>query len=62
MAKPPTTTIAIASEHQEKLAQYLAAVTLIDEQVGRILDALMGWNLLDKTLIVFTSDHGHLTG
>ena len=62
MAKPPTTTIAIASEHQEKLAQYLAAVTLIDEQVGRILDALMGRNLLDKTLIVFTSDHGHLTG
>ena len=62
MAKPPTTTVAIAAEHREKLAQYLAAVSLVDEQVGRILDALMGRELLDKTLIVFTSDHGHLTG
>ena len=62
MAKPPTTTVAIASEHQEKLAQYLAAITLVDEQVGRILDALMGRKLLDNTMIIFTSDHGHLTG
>ena len=50
------------SEHEEKLAQYLAAVTLVDDQVGRIVDALMGRGLLDKTMIVFTSDHGHLTG
>lgn len=62
MAKPPTTTVAVAAEHQEKLAQYLAAVTLVDEQVGRILDALQGRELLDNTLIVFTSDHGHMTG
>ena len=50
------------AEHEEKLAQYLAAVTLVDEQVGRILDALMGRGLLDNTMIIFTSDHGHLTG
>jgi len=62
MAKPASTTLAVAAEHREKLAQYLAAVSLIDEQVGRILDALMGRGLLDNTLIVFTSDHGHLTG
>lgn len=51
-----------AAAHQEMLAQYLAAVTLVDEQVGRLMDALMGRGLLDNTLIVFTSDHGHLTG
>jgi arylsulfatase A-like enzyme len=62
MAKPPATTVAIALEHQEKLAQYLAAVSLVDEQVGRILDALMGRKLLDNTMIIFTSDHCHLTG
>ena len=62
LAKPAAVSFAVAEEHQEKLAQYLAAVTLIDEQVGRILDALMGRGLLDNTLIVFTSDHGHLTG
>ena len=49
-------------EHEEKLAQYLAAVTLVDDQVGRIVDALMGRGLLDSTIIIFTSDHGHLTG
>ena len=50
------------ADHVEKLAQYLAAVTLVDEQVGRLLDALEGRDLLDNTLIVFTSDHGHQTG
>jgi choline-sulfatase len=53
---------ASVEEHVEKLAQYLAAVTLVDEQVGRIMDALQGRDLLDNTLIVFTSDHGHQTG
>ncbi|MFT7221011.1 MAG: choline-sulfatase [Candidatus Azotimanducaceae bacterium] len=48
--------------HTEKLAQYLAAVTLVDEQVGRLMDALEGRKLLENTLIVFTSDHGHQTG
>ncbi len=49
-------------DHVEKMAQYLAAVSLVDEQVGRLLDALMGRSMLGNTLIVFTSDHGHLTG
>ncbi len=51
-----------AAGHEEKLAQYLAAVSLVDEQVGRLLDALMGRDLLDNTIVIFTSDHGHLTG
>lgn len=49
-------------DHVEQLAQYLAAVSLIDEQVGRVLDALEGRGLLDNTVLVYTSDHGLLVG
>ncbi|MEO0508645.1 MAG: sulfatase-like hydrolase/transferase [Verrucomicrobiota bacterium] len=52
----------IITNHTEQLAQYLAAVSLLDEQVGRILDALQGRHLDRNTVVVFTSDHGHLTG
>ncbi len=48
--------------HAEQLAQYLAAVSLVDEQVGRLLDALEGRGLLDNTLVIYTSDHGLLVG
>lgn len=43
-------------------AYYYNMVRLIDEQMGRILDALdrLGWS--DNTIIVFTSDHGELLG
>jgi arylsulfatase A-like enzyme len=56
---PATTT---PDDHIEQLAQYLAAVSLIDDQVGRLLDALQGRQLLDNTLLVYTSDHGLLVG
>jgi arylsulfatase A-like enzyme len=41
---------------------YYGSVTFIDEQVGRVLDmvAKRGW--LENTLILFTSDHGDMTG
>jgi arylsulfatase A-like enzyme len=50
------------SQRQEELAQYLAAVTFIDEQVGRLLDTLRAQGLLENTLVVYTSDHGHNNG
>ncbi|MFZ9052838.1 MAG: sulfatase [Woeseiaceae bacterium] len=49
-------------DHAEQFAQYLAAVSLIDDQVGRLLDALQGRGLMDNTLLVYTSDHGLLVG
>ena len=52
----------VPPEHAESLAQYLAAVALIDEQIGRLVDALSGRGLLDSTLLVYTSDHGLLVG
>lgn len=52
----------VITDHTEQMAQYLAAVTLLDEQVGRLLDGVQGRGLADDTVIVYTSDHGHMTG
>lgn len=41
---------------------YYGNVTFIDEEVGRILEALERRGWLDQTLIVFTADHGDMTG
>lgn len=43
-------------------AAYYALITHIDHQIGRFLGALHEHNLLDSTLLVFTSDHGDLLG
>ena len=41
---------------------YYGSIEFIDEQVGRILETLEQRGWLDNTLIVFTSDHGDMTG
>ena len=43
-------------------AQYFANVTLVDRQVGKMLEALEGTGQLDNTIIVFTSEHGEMAG
>jgi arylsulfatase A-like enzyme len=41
---------------------YLACVTFVDDQVGRILDALEESAYANNTIIIFTSDHGYHMG
>lgn len=41
---------------------YYASITFIDEQVGRIIEALKEKGMYDNTLICFTSDHGDMMG
>lgn len=41
---------------------YLASVTFMDDQLGRILDALEESAYKDNTIILFTSDHGFHLG
>jgi arylsulfatase A-like enzyme len=41
---------------------YYGSVTFIDEQIGRILDALERRGELENTLILYLSDHGDMTG
>jgi len=43
-------------------AHYYACISFVDAQIGRTLDALEQSGQLDRTLIVFASDHGELLG
>ena len=44
------------------MAEYAAIISHLDEQVGRILDALDDSGMADNTLVVFTADHGLAVG
>jgi choline-sulfatase len=41
---------------------YYGSVSFIDEQIGRILEALEARGDMDNTLILFTADHGDMLG
>jgi len=43
-------------------AVYYGLVSEVDAQIGRLLDYLRETGQLDRTLVVFTSDHGELLG
>lgn len=50
-------------EHYRKhIRNYLACVTGVDAQFGRILDCLQQEGLEDNTIVLFTSDHGNCIG
>jgi len=44
------------------VARYLAEVSLLDAQLGRLLDALDRLGIADDTLVIYTSDHGDMCG
>ncbi len=44
------------------MRNYYGMVKCIDDNVGRILEALRSRKLLERTIVVFTSDHGDLCG
>jgi arylsulfatase A-like enzyme len=43
-------------------AAYYAKVTMVDDNVGRLLDKLRELGQADNTLIIFTADHGNMLG
>lgn len=45
-------------QRRRQRAHYLANVTMIDQQVGQLIDTLETQGYLDNTVIIFTSDHG----
>ncbi len=51
------------SGEQLKIVQsYLASISFMDSQVGRVLDALESSGLADDTIVVLWSDHGYHLG
>lgn len=49
-------------EFAEAIAHYYAYCTHVDQQVGRILDALEETGQREDTVVVFASDHGDMMG
>jgi arylsulfatase A-like enzyme len=47
---------------RELIANYYGMISLIDHNVGRMLDALASEGLAERTVVVFTSDHGDWLG
>ncbi|QDT39857.1 sulfatase [Stratiformator vulcanicus] len=55
--------IGLTEEDQHKALQaYYACVEFMDDQVGRVLEALEESGHAENTIVVFTSDHGYLLG
>jgi iduronate 2-sulfatase len=48
--------------YTEMMWGYAASITFVDEQVGRLLDAVDRLQLWDNLTIVLTSDHGMHNG
>ena len=44
------------------IAAYYGMVTFLDEQIGRVLDALEGAGLSGTTRVVYSTDHGEMLG
>ena len=49
-------------EIEKSRQMYCAAIELIDDQVGEMVKALEERDMLDNTLIIFSSDHGEMLG
>jgi arylsulfatase A-like enzyme len=47
---------------QRMVAAYYAQIELIDDQVGRMLDALEESGQRERTIVIYTSDHGEMLG
>lgn len=54
----PPDLAALGGSTHHHLGGYWGMVKRLDEAFGRLLDALKSLNLLDNTIVLFTSDHG----
>ena len=49
-------------ETRNSLQSYYAGISYVDEQIGRVIQALKKRGEYDNTLILFTADHGDMMG
>lgn len=59
---PTMTWAANEQQYRQAAAAQYGLITLMDEQIGRILTELDNQGLSEDTIVVFTSDHGDLFG
>ncbi len=50
------------SQKKQTISAYMASVRFMDQQVGRLLDALDRLEIREKTIVIFISDHGYNLG
>jgi arylsulfatase A-like enzyme len=55
----PPDLAALGGSAPQHLPGYYGMVKRLDEALGRLLDSLYSLDLLDNTIVVFTSDHGN---
>lgn len=59
----PTTEWAIKNNEWKNMVQaYLACITFVDAQIGKVLDALAASEYADSTVVVLWADHGYHLG
>lgn len=60
----PNTNFGVLDPRAQHRAQaaYYALITHLDHQVGRFMECLSDFRVLDSTVILFASDHGELLG
>lgn len=49
-------------EYRETLAQYYGAISALDANIGKLMDALDRLGIAEDTIFCFTSDHGDMMG
>ncbi len=54
----PPDLAALGGSSQQHIAGYYGMVKRLDEAFGRLLDALKSLDIIDNTIVLFTSDHG----
>ncbi len=47
---------------QPAVSRYFAEITMLDDQVGRVLAFLEDRGIADNTLVIYSTDHGDMTG
>lgn len=62
LPEPRLKTLEQHGQLKSKVRAYLASVSFMDAQVGRVLDALEASGLEDRTIVVCWSDHGYHLG
>ena len=58
----PSCAVPFAKPSFENMSRYFGMVKCIDDNVGKILAALRAAGVAQRTIVVFTSDHGDMCG